>query len=97
MQNSRLSRPRALVEVAWILVQKRWQKSAANHDVRHGVCSIGTEPFAEPVHSLTVIGSICRLLGAESTATMAPLIGSVISLRARMNFSLVVSGSGFGS
>src|SRR5262249_12915242 len=61
---SRPIRPRSQVEVAWILVQKRWQKSAANHDVSDGVGSIGTEPFAETLHSLTVIGSICRLLGA---------------------------------
>ena len=44
MEGARLHRPCALVEVARILVQKRWQDRPANHDVREPVESSGTKP-----------------------------------------------------
>jgi hypothetical protein len=56
MQSARLICTRALVEVAWTLVQKRWQNCAANHDVSEAVDRISTEPLAKAFRSSTVIG-----------------------------------------
>jgi len=62
MEKARLICTCALIEVAGVLVQKRWQNSTANHDVRDGIGSIRTISFAETFHSLTIIGGVCRLL-----------------------------------
>ncbi len=97
MQNARLICTRALVEVAWILVQKRWQNCAANHNVSEAVGSISTEPLAKAFSLLDRNWGISACWAPESRAISTAVIGSPTSLKASLNFSFVVSGSGLGS
>jgi hypothetical protein len=50
-----------LVEVTWILVQKRWQDRPANHDVGKAIGSGDSKPLAEPLHALLEVWAVCRL------------------------------------
>src|SRR5487761_491179 len=61
MESAGLPCTRALIVVAGILVQKRWQDSAPNHDVRELVGIVGTKPLGETPSALNVIGGACRL------------------------------------
>src|SRR5260370_15721192 len=61
MDSAGLLCTRALVKVAGILVQKRWQDSAANHDLREAVGVVCTKPLAEALRTLNVIGCVRRL------------------------------------
>src|SRR6202030_3651093 len=61
MDSAGLLCTRALIEVAGILVQKRWQDSAANHDLREAVGVVCTKPLAEALRTLNVIGRFRRL------------------------------------
>jgi hypothetical protein len=64
VQSTRLACARALVEVAWILVQKRWQYGAADHDVGKAVGIGRTEALAVTLRILAAVGIVCCLIDA---------------------------------
>ena len=68
MENARLRRPPTLVEVARVLVQKRWQDSATYHDVGEAVGIGSAVTLTEPLPSLRVVGVVSGLLGARGYA-----------------------------
>src|SRR5579872_317157 len=55
----------ALIKVARILVQKRWENSACNHDSRNLICIAGTKPRAETLHTAPVIGCAAHLFASR--------------------------------
>src|SRR5512146_1452124 len=52
----------SLIQVARILVQKRRQYGAPNHDVAEAIRGIGAIPFAEALSALAVVRGIACLL-----------------------------------
>jgi hypothetical protein len=55
---------RALVEMARVLVQKRWQDGAANLDVGKAVGIGSTITLARTLHTLAVVGDVSCLIDA---------------------------------
>src|SRR5579864_110854 len=68
VENARLRRPPTLVEVARVLVQKRWQDSATYHDVGEAVGIGSAVTLTESFPSLRVVGVVSGLLGARGYA-----------------------------
>ena len=68
MENTRLFRARALVEVARVLVQQRWQDGAADHDVDKAVGIESAVALTVTLHTLNVVGVVCRLFDAGNYA-----------------------------
>jgi hypothetical protein len=64
VQRARLVGARALVEVARVLVQKRWQDGAADHDVGEAVGIGRAKALAVTLRTLAVVGVVCRLVDA---------------------------------
>ena len=62
MQSTRFIRAGALVVVARVLVKKRWQDGAADHDVRKAVGGGRAKAFAVTLPPLLVVGNIRRLV-----------------------------------
>ena len=65
MESARPRGPRALVEVARILVQKRRENSATDHDVGKAVGVSGAIALTEALPTLGVVGVITGLLGGS--------------------------------
>src|SRR5260370_9942531 len=61
MDSAGLLCTRAVVKVAGVMVQKRWQDSAAIHDLCEAVGVVCTKPLAEALRTLNVIGCVRRL------------------------------------
>jgi hypothetical protein len=64
VQSAKLICARALVEVARVLVQKRWQDGAADHDVGEGVGIGRAKALAVTLRTLAVVRVVCRLVDA---------------------------------
>ena len=64
MQSARLLCARALVEVARVLVQKRWQDGAADHDVGSAVGIGSAKALSVTLRTLAVVGDVSRLIDA---------------------------------
>src|SRR5271165_445704 len=61
VENARCLSSRALVEVTWILVQKRGQNCSANHNAGKAVCSGDSIPLTVPLGTLLEVWAVCRL------------------------------------
>src|SRR5271165_7052943 len=90
VENARCLSSRALVEVTWILVQKRGQNCSANHNAGKAVCSGDSIPLTVPLGTLLEVWAVCRLAYAGYDAPRA-VIGSVEIFIASWNLSLGVS------
>src|ERR1039458_8953293 len=66
MQSAGLLCSRTLIEVARILVQKRGDESASNHDRRELVGIAGAKSLAETLSTPNVGGGPCRLPGSSN-------------------------------
>src|SRR5579872_1498520 len=65
VEHPRLVRACALVEVARVLVQNRWQDSAADHNVGNAVSRGSAEALAITLRTLTVVGNVSCLVDAR--------------------------------
>ena len=65
MQNARFCSPPALLEVAGVLVQKRWEDGATDHDVGKPVGIDSTKALSVTFPTLRVVGVAPRLLGTR--------------------------------
>ena len=68
MENARSPCSRALVEVTWVLVQKRWQDRSANHNVGQTVGSGYSISLAVSLRARLEIWAVCRLAYAGDEA-----------------------------
>src|SRR5438045_7693772 len=74
VESARLVCARALEEVTRVLVQKRWQDGAADHDVGKAVGSDSAIALAVTLQTLRVVGSVPGLVVAAKTT--GPVTGT---------------------
>src|SRR5258708_8098872 len=77
---------RALIEVARILVQKRWQDGAADHDVGKAVGIASAIALRVTLRTLAVVGDVSCLVMAAIKTTGSKVTGSKVTFGARSGF-----------
>src|SRR5690348_2582742 len=64
MEDSRLGGSSSLIEVAWILVQQRWQDRSSNHNVGKSVGSSCAKSLGIARRSLLIVWCVACLINA---------------------------------
>jgi len=64
VERTRLICARALVKIARILMQERWQNGAANHNVGKAVSGARAQALTVALRTLNIVGDVCSLLDA---------------------------------
>src|ERR1700688_2634326 len=97
MQGTGLLCSRPLIEVARILVQKRGEESAADHDRRGLVGIDGAKSLAETLGTPNVSGAPAACPAPAIAATPAAVNGSLMARKARSNLSFAWRVAGLGA